>query len=140
MFKNYLLVAWRSLRRQRSYAFINIVGLALGLTCCVLIAAYVWDELRYDRFHENADRIQRLRVERFAGDGSEELTVGSSPPMAPAAIETFPEIEAAVRIAERTYFVASGQTRLNEDDFLWADASFFEVFDGFALVAVRTTL
>ncbi|MEL6706423.1 MAG: ABC transporter permease [Bacteroidota bacterium] len=134
MFKNYLLVAWRSLRRQRSYAFINIVGLALGLTCCVLIAAYVWDELRYDRFHENADRIQRLRVERFAGDGSEELTVGSSPPMAPAAIETFPEIEAAVRIAERTYFVASGQTRLNEDDFLWADASFFEMFDGFALV------
>ncbi|MEM6783536.1 MAG: ABC transporter permease [Bacteroidota bacterium] len=134
MTKNYFLVAWRSLRRQKGYAFINIVGLALGLTCCVLIAAYVWDELRYDRFHENADRTQRLRVERFAGDGSEELTVGSSPPMAPAALETFPEIEAAVRVADRTYFVASGQTRLNEDDFLWADAPFFEIFDGFTLL------
>ncbi|MEM8600942.1 MAG: ABC transporter permease [Bacteroidota bacterium] len=134
MLKNYLLVAWRSLRRQKGYAFINIVGLALGLTCCVLIAAYVWDELRYDRFHENADRIQRLRVERFAGDGSEELTVGSSPPMAPAAIETFPEIEAAVRILDPSYFVASGQTRLNEDDYLWADAPFFVVFDGFDLL------
>jgi len=135
MLKNYFKVAFRTLRKQKLYGAINVVGLGLGIACCVLIAAYVWDETRYDRFHDNADRIQRLRVERFAADGSEELTAMASPPMAPAALETFPEIETMVRIRKAgSVFVQHGETRLYESGAIWADSTFFEVFDGFRLL------
>jgi len=57
MFENYLKVAVRNLLRYKAYSFINISGLALGITCCILILMYVQHELSYDRYHENADRI-----------------------------------------------------------------------------------
>ena len=137
MLKNYLLVALRTLRKQKLYGTINVLGLGLGIACCVLIAAYVWDELHYDQFHDNADRIQRVRVERIAADGSEELTANSSAPMAPAALETIPEIEAIVRVRRRSSassFVVYGETRQYEDRAIVADSSFFRVFDGFRLL------
>jgi len=56
MFENYLKVAVRNLLRYKTYSFINISGLALGITCCLLILLYVQDELSYDRYHENSDR------------------------------------------------------------------------------------
>ena len=60
MAKNYFIVALRNLGRQKGYSFINIAGLAIGIACCALIALFVREELRYDRFHENADRIYRI--------------------------------------------------------------------------------
>ena len=74
MLKNYLKIALRNLRKHAGYTVINILGLAIGMTCCVLIALYVWDELAFDRFHDDADQIYRLRVERYSSGGESELT------------------------------------------------------------------
>ena len=60
MLKNYLKIALRNLRRHKGYAFINVFGLALGLACCLLVVLFIQDELAYDRFHEEGDRVYRL--------------------------------------------------------------------------------
>ena len=60
MYKNYLLIAWRNLRRNKVYAFINIAGLSLGLGCAMLIMLYVKDEVSYDRFLGNVNNIYRV--------------------------------------------------------------------------------
>lgn len=57
MLRNYLKIAWRNLTRDATYTVINLSGLAIGFLCCILIALYVYDELSYDTFHENGDRI-----------------------------------------------------------------------------------
>lgn len=60
MFKNYLKVAWRSVLRQKSYAFINVAGLSIGLACSFFILLWVTHETSYDRFHEDGDQIYRV--------------------------------------------------------------------------------
>ncbi len=60
MFKNYLIIALRNLSRNKSYAFINIAGLSIGLACSMLIILYVKDEVSYDRFHANVEKIYRI--------------------------------------------------------------------------------
>ena len=68
MLKNYLKIAWRNLRRNKVFSFINIVGLAIGLSCFLLISVYVLDELSFDKFYKNADRIYRINAHiRFGG-------------------------------------------------------------------------
>ena len=60
MLKSYLLIAWRNIARNKALSFINIAGLAIGLACCMLIVLYTKDEVSYDRFHTNKDRLYRL--------------------------------------------------------------------------------
>lgn len=60
MFKNYLKIAFRNFKKHRSYSFINIFGFAVGLSCSILIVLFILNELSYDRYHENADRIYRV--------------------------------------------------------------------------------
>ena len=60
MLKNYLKIALRTMRKHKGYAFINVVGLAVGMACCLLILLYVQQESSYDTYHEKADRIHRL--------------------------------------------------------------------------------
>ncbi len=69
MLRNYLKIALRNLRKQKIYAFINVVGLAVGLAFCALIFLFVRHEWTYDRFHENADRIHRVHRVSFSPDG-----------------------------------------------------------------------
>ena len=69
MLRNYLLLASRNLRKSPVYSFINIIGLAVGLTSCFLILLFVRHELSYDRFHENGDRIYRLIRQTQEGGG-----------------------------------------------------------------------
>ncbi len=57
MFKNYLKIAFRNLHKHKSFSFINVTGLAIGMACVLLISLYIHDELSYDKFHENSDRI-----------------------------------------------------------------------------------
>lgn len=96
MFANYLKVAFRNLRRQKLYSVINIIGLAIGITCVLFILIYVQNELSYDRYHEKADRIYRLAVSiRMGGNELERAIVGA--PTAAALVNDFPEVEDAVR-------------------------------------------
>ena len=68
MFKNYLKIAFRNLRKQKAYSIINIAGLAIGITCCLLIVLFVLDELSYDKHYERSDQIYRVAVKSRFGN------------------------------------------------------------------------
>ncbi len=130
MFKNYLKIALRNLRRYKAHAAINIAGLAVGIACCLLIFLFVRHELAYDRFHENADHLYRLHKLEKRTDGERSLA-SLPPPLASALTEEFPEIEQAVRLFlpfnEATKLIHHGENRL-EEKVHFADANFFTVF------------
>ena len=128
MFKNYLKVALRTLRRHKGYTAINVAGLAVGLAGCILILLFVQDEWRYDRYHEKADRIYRAVLDtRFGGGDPINLPVAAAP-LAQTMVEVFPEVEAAARLEKRVNIVVQyGEARFREDRFFYADSSIFEV-------------
>lgn len=116
MIKNYLLVGLRNLLRNKAFSFINIVGLAFGIACSLLIFLWVDDELRMDAFHVNNDRLYKV-MENQTYSGGQMYTFSSTPgPMAPVLKERFPEIEMATRITwpERRLF-QSGQKSFYEE-------------------------
>ena len=128
MFSSYLKIALRNMRRQKGYAFINIVGLAIGLACCILILLYVRDELSYDRFNEKAERIYRVGLHGIIGT-NEFNGAASSAPMAAALVQEYPEVVAAVRINNFGFPVLRyGEKVFSEERFFWADSNFFDIF------------
>ena len=78
MFWNYLIVALRNLLRNRVYTYVNVIGLGIGMGCCVMIMLFVQDEQKYDRFHENADRIYRVLWQGKTGKNAWLLPVCSA--------------------------------------------------------------
>jgi putative ABC transport system permease protein len=129
MLKNYLKIAFRNIKKYKSYSFINIAGLALGLACSILIILFVQDELSFDTYHEKGERIYRL-VDSFDVDGglSRHFAL-SSAPFAPALKMDFPDVEDAVRLFQgRRRLVTYGEKKYYEDGLLFADASLFEIF------------
>ena len=130
MLKNYVKIAWRNLERHRFYSLINIFGLAIGVASSLLIVLFVLDELNYDTFHKDGDRIYRIVSDITFGDNDFEF------PMAPAplgwtAISEFGEIEQVVRIRNRgSYLVraADAVENFNVDQLLSVDSTFFQVF------------
>ena len=68
MLRNYLKIAWRSLMKNKTFSFINIFGLSVGLTCCMLISIYLYHEVSYDKYHKNIDQLYQLAT-TFVGDG-----------------------------------------------------------------------
>ncbi|MBC8152734.1 MAG: ABC transporter permease [Bacteroidetes bacterium] len=128
MLRNHLKIAFRNLWKNRVYSTINIVGLAVGLSACLLITLYVADELSYDRYHERADRIHRL-VHHMTWGGRELNLAITSAPYAPALKQTYPEVEQAVRVLyEGGGVVQHNQTKVEANDILFADANLFRVF------------
>lgn len=130
MLTNYLKIAWRTLRKQRGFAFINIFGLAVGLGCCLLITLYVLDELSYDRYNEKADRIYRIQSDiKFGGN---DMRFAVSPdPVGPTLKKDYPQVEQYVRLHQRgTWLVKrTGETtNLREDNVTFADSTLFDVF------------
>ncbi|MFA9454968.1 MAG: ABC transporter permease, partial [Candidatus Aminicenantaceae bacterium] len=96
MFRNYFVITLRNLKKHKGYSFINIAGLAIGMACCILILLYVTDEVSYDRFHEQGDRI--YRVNSISSIGATSRHYAHTPPaLATALTETIPEIETSVR-------------------------------------------
>jgi putative ABC transport system permease protein len=127
MLKHHLLIAWRALNKQRLYTALNVAGLTTGLACAVLIYVFVRDELRYDRFHEKADRIYRLVFER-RGEGAPHSAASVSTGYAPAMQREFPEIETAVRLYRTQPVLRVGDESFRERDFFFADPGVFNVF------------
>src|SRR5215468_6599576 len=97
MIKNYLKVAWRNLMKNKIFSFINIFGLSVGLTCCMLITVYLYNELSYDKYHKNVDRLYQLAT-TFVKDGKEDKTPNTPAPMAAAMKQEFPEIDETARL------------------------------------------
>ena len=129
MFQNYLTVAIRNLLRYPAYTLINIVGLAIGLAACMLILRYVWDELSYDRYHPNADRVYRV-VDDIESAGQTVQTAGSPLGWGPALKRDFPEIELFARVRGTTsvWFIMDEEKRYYEKKVIWADAALLDMF------------
>ena len=128
MLINYLKTAFRLLVRQKSYSFINIGGLAIGMSVCILILSYVFFELSYDKFHENPDQIYRVGVDATVGGNTMNLAVTSGR-MSEALREDFPEVLENTRFSQSgTQDVIIGEHKFIQDDFLYVDSSFLNVF------------
>ena len=130
MLINYTKVAFRNMIRNKTYSFINISGLAIGMAACILILLWIQDELSYDKFHENADDIYRV-VENQFYSGGEPFPVAVTPgPLAQALKDGFPEVVNSVRLLAG----AGGTLRYGEKIFtekkngILTDQAFFEVF------------
>jgi putative ABC transport system permease protein len=107
MIKNYLKIAFRALLRNKLGAFINIFGLALAMTCTILIYIFIMDELAYDRYHANTDRIYRVTRNFRSPDGSVNLHLGHvAPPFGPLLKNDFPEVAAVARTLNSRLLVA----------------------------------
>lgn len=133
MLKNYLTVALRNFRKYKAYSVINVLGLAIGIACCVLIMLYVQDELSYDRFHDKTNRIYRI-ITSEKDEGRMRHFANAYGPLAPALRTDFPEIKQAVRIFPyEVTLQAGGDRQFQEKHFFFADSSFFHVFSVIAL-------
>ncbi len=128
MLKNYLKVAFRNIVRQKFYSFINVAGLALGLGCCLLIMLWVMDELSFDRFHANAERIFRIEQDQFYSERTFHVTV-TPYPMAQGSKEEIPEIQYATPLAETgTLLCRYGDKAFFERDVLAVPPDFLAMF------------
>lgn len=127
MLRNYLKIAWRNLSANKTHSFINIIGLSTGLTCFTLIALWITDELSYDKFNRNYDRIFRLVTTAKTETGIEESAVTSAP-MAKALKGDYPEVENTVRLRMREEIVTHNGQQVLQPEILLTDPSFFDVF------------
>lgn len=136
MFRNYLLVAWRSLQKNKVFSFINIFGLSLGLTCCILISLYLLHETSYDSQQVNSNRLYQVGT-TFIHDGKTSREAWTPSPLANAMQHVFPQIEGTARIMDLfaedktllQYHTPNGEARsyFEEKGFL-ADSGFFKLF------------
>src|SRR5450755_3400182 len=97
MIKNYFKIAWRNLMKNKVFSFINIFGLSVGLTCCMLVAVYLYNEVSYDKYHKNVEQLYQLATIFVAG-GKEDKTPNTPAPMAAAIKQEFPEIVETARL------------------------------------------
>jgi putative ABC transport system permease protein len=132
MLKNYLKIAFRNLSKNRILSFINIFGLASGIACSLLIILFIKDELSFDKFNKNPERIYRV-VKDFVNDDGSRLPDATTPPaLAPAMQKDIPEIESTVRIFSnwgRKYLIKFGDKKFYEEGLYRADSSIFNVFN-----------
>ncbi|HMU15233.1 MAG TPA: ABC transporter permease [Flavobacteriales bacterium] len=129
MWKNNLLIAWRTLKRDKLFAALNILGLAIGITACFLIYIYVQDELSFDAHHAKADRIHRVQAHYTFGDTQDDF--GITPfPIVEALLKEYPDIEQGVSLYQlgQTTLTYQGKPYIAQDGYN-ADTSTFRVFD-----------
>lgn len=145
MFKNYLKIAFRNIKKHKVYSFINITGLAMGIALFIMIMLFVRSELSYDQFNLHKNRVYRIEL----GDSAV-----MPPAVGKAIADHFPEVEECVRLEPRhNYIIKPDDKKIKIKDFLFAENGFFEVFtfsfiqgnpkkvisDPFSLVLTRRT-
>ncbi|MGD8778576.1 MAG: ABC transporter permease [Ignavibacteria bacterium] len=127
MFKNHFLIALRNLSRQKLYSLINILGLAVGLACTILIYLWVNDELSYDKFNEDGENIYRVVENQFYA-GGEIFPVAVTPgPLAKTLNDNYPEIESSLRVKYNERNLRYKDNIQNERVLL-ADSNFFNFY------------
>lgn len=132
MWRNYLTTAYRNLIKQRFYSIINILGLSIGLAGCLMISLFVMDEIGYDTFHKDADRIHRMRVDLKLGESIFDGAIMPAP-FAPMVAENYPEVEMAARFRSQGSRMVRPQesediTNINENRVVFADKEVFDLF------------
>jgi putative ABC transport system permease protein len=128
MFKNYFKTAWRNLIKHKVFSIINIAGLSIGISICFIIMLYVQNELSFDRFNKNADRIVRI-VFKADINGGKIFEANVMPPVAQAMKNDYPEVQDATRlrvagVPKITYKDKS----FKDDEMVFVDPNFFGIF------------
>jgi putative ABC transport system permease protein len=126
MLSNYIKIAWRNIVGNPLFSVINIVGLAIGLACCIIITMFVRYELSYDKHWQNADRTYRVTRDFF---GNNLKLARVAPPIAPLLQQDFAEVEDAIRLLQTEATISRGETRFRETQFIVADPNIFDFFD-----------
>src|SRR6478735_1736737 len=130
MLQNFFKVAFRNIRRHFGFSFINIAGLTLGLTACLLIGLFVWDEHQYDKNVPDGDRIYRLYNTYTNNDGSDDRAV--VPPMFTTTLQQeFPEVEQSAKVLmlpENKVLFEANNRKLYEESGYYVDSTFLNVF------------
>ncbi|MFT3823671.1 MAG: ABC transporter permease [Chitinophagaceae bacterium] len=134
MFRNYIKTAYRNLKKNKGFTLINVLGLSVGLATCFLIVLYVTDELSYDKYNVNADRLYRITVNAKLND-NEASYAGSEKPLKEE-LAAFPQIEKMTRIIPKSnlfitskkFSVKKGNTNIEEKNIAFTESSLFDVF------------
>ena len=128
MFSNFFILAFRLLRRDKLHSIINTIGLSIGIACCIIIMMYLQNELTYDQYHQNADRIYRLGInitmaDQSAGYAQSSWSIGKR------LKDEYPQIEDYVRIEPLSGVLFKYKEKVfYEDDIALADPSIFKIF------------
>lgn len=136
MLRNYLKIAWRNLTQHKSYALINLIGLAVGMACCILIGLYVKEELSFDEFHENSERIAVVgSSSSFFG-----RMLATPYPLAAALSEEIPQVEETTRMNSTgsLNLSADGSEFTRIESGKYAEPSFFDIFSFELLLGSET--
>ena len=149
MIRNYLIIAYRNLVRNKIYSLINIFGLAIGMAACFFIFQYVHFESSYDKFNKNIDRLYRIPISYSGSLSNVPMTVSNHPAVAPAMKNDFPEVQDFTRVVNTSLFLNAStltyhvgkndEKTFNEDKLFVADASFFNIFSYPLVAGDRTT-
>src|SRR6186713_2195998 len=129
MIKNYLLIAIKHLKKQKVFSVINILGLTVGITCCLMIFLFILNEMSYDNFHKNGKNIYRImRTGELNGENREIPYV--SPAYAAALTNDYTgAIKQAVRVMPDNDLISYNNIYYNEKKVYLADSNFFQFFD-----------
>ena len=128
MFTNYILIAYRTLIKNKTYSLINIFGLAISLTASIILLLWVWDELSFDRFNQKVDRIYTAAA-TFDKDHKQVWSTTPAP-LATYAMQQIPAVENACRISDNgDILMQFGDKKFTEKRTCYADPSLFTIFD-----------
>ena len=128
MIRNYIKITLRNIIKDKFYSVINILGLSIGITACILILLYVSDELSFDKFHTDSERIYRVVAKARLSDEVIEF-VGTPAPMANEFKNAIPEVEASTRLVPLGMVFNQDGNFYKEDHLMYADSTFFDVFN-----------
>jgi putative ABC transport system permease protein len=129
MIKNYILLAFRNFVRNKNYTLINVVGLGIGITCCIVIFLMISYEVGFDRFHSKGDAIYRV-VQKSTNSSGIDYGTATPYPFAQAFRNDFPEVPLVTQMHyQGETLVKVGDEKLKMDYVLFADSLFFDVFD-----------
>jgi len=132
MLKNYLKIAFRNLAKHRAFSFINVAGLTVGISCCLLLFLYIKDESGYDQHHAHAEDLYRVTTAFHNADGFDDHISTSSPPIVMTMLREFPEVVNATRVVKHPvsdeYLIRYDEKSFFEDKGLIVDSTFFGMF------------
>src|SRR6185436_14180111 len=131
MFSSYLKIAFRNLSKRMGYSLLNVIGLAIGITCCLLIFQYVSFERSYDRFSKRAKDIVRLRLDSYQQGKLAWKSATIYPAIGPTMKKDFPEVEDFCRLHDAELLLSNEEknVRFNELKGYFADPSFLKMFN-----------
>ena len=127
MLKNYLKTSFRNLLRHKSYTFINVLGLTVGLVTSISILLWIIDELSFDRFHSNADRIFKVLVNNTYPDGKIETYPATPAKLKDVIVQEIPEVELAAQYSFETELLVKHETTAYNEVGIYADPALFKI-------------